>query len=277
MKKIILSITIFSFVLNAFNQQTIKTKFDYSDKNKIQNQIGVSDTPLTFTVDGKIALNSLIAISDGHLKKVADVLTILATTTAVRSCDWNYIHGPLAEVRRMNVPGVYWFARPDGTYWTLDKGRISEKLSDREYFPSLLSGQEVIGHLVVSRSTHRNTAIVAVPVHGPGNSILGALGCSIPLDSMSAQIRGEMGGLAEGLFFYSIDSKPLVALHTDPHIIFIEPMKQEDEGLQQAFREILSSKEGVVKYVFRGMHRTVIYKKSPLSGWWYGLGIIENF
>jgi hypothetical protein len=175
----------------------------------------------------------------------------------------------------MNVPAVYWFSRPDGTYWTLDQGRASAKLSDREYFPHVLAGQTVIGELVVSLSTNRNTAIVAVPVHGQNNSIVGVLGCSVYLDSLSALIRNEMGGLDDGLFFYSFDAKPLVALHADPTIIFIEPMKQEDEGLQQAFREMLSGREGKVRYVFRGVPRTVLYCTSPVTGWWYGLGRIE--
>jgi hypothetical protein len=278
MKKILLLITILSFLLNTYSQQTTgtTTKEYYPEKSNNQKQIVTRESTPAFTVDGRIALHSLMSISDAHILKLADVLKIFATTDAVRSGNWERIRAPFAELARMNVPAVYWFVRPDGTYWTLDQGRITKKLSDREYFPRLLAGKTVIGQLVVSRSTYRNTAIVAVPVHGQGNSIIGALGCSVHLDSLSALIRNEMGVVEDGLFFYSFDAKPLVALHSDPTIIFIEPMKQEDEGLQQAFREMLSGKEGVVKYIFRGIRRTVLYCKSPVTGWWYGLGMMER-
>jgi hypothetical protein len=276
MKKVSLLITVLAVVSIAFSKPITITKEYYQEKSNIQQQTDTNDTIPAFTVDGKTALHSLVSISDAHMQKLADGLKILATTDAVRSGDWNRIHAQFAEVARMNVAAVYWFAKPDGSYWTLDQGRVTAKLSDREYFPRLLAGQTVIGQLVVSRSTNRNTAIVAVPVHGENNSIAGALGCSVHLDSLSALIRKEMGGLEEGLFFYSFDAKPLVALHADPTIIFIEPMKQQDEGLQQAFREMLSGSEGIVKYIFRGVGRTVLYCKSPVTGWWYGFGRIGH-
>lgn len=277
MKKILLLITLLAVVSDTYSQQTIRTtKTGYhSGKGHIQQQTAANDTTPVFAVDGKIALHSLMSISDAHLTKLADALKILAATDAARFGDWEQIRAPFAEVARMNLPAVYWFAWRDGTYRTLDQGQVTTKLSDREYFPRLLAGQTVIGELVVSHSTNRNTAIVAVPVRGSDNSIVGALGCSVHLDSMSALIRYEMGVLENGLFFYSFDAKPLVALHADPTIIFIEPMKQEDEGLQQAFREMLSGSEGMVKYIFRGVRRTVLYCKSPVTGWWYGFGKME--
>lgn len=60
-------------------------------------------SPAAFTVDGRVALRSLTSLSDGHLQKMADVLTILATTDAARSAEWERIRNPLAEVARMNL------------------------------------------------------------------------------------------------------------------------------------------------------------------------------
>ena len=278
MKKVLLLIIVLATVSKTFSHQTIGSDAKgYSLTNSNQQQhFTANDTTPVFTVDGQIALHSLMSISDAHLLKIADALKILAATEAARSGDWQRIQNPFVQVARMNVPAVYWFCLPDGTYWTLDHGRESAKLLDREYFPGLMAGQSVMGQLVVSHSTNRNTAIVAVPVHGPDNSIIAALGCSVYLDSLSRLVRTEMGGLDEGLFFYSFDAEPLVALHSDPTIIFIEPMKQEDEGLQRAFKTMLSGREGEVNYVFRGVRRTVLYCTSPVTGWWYGLGRIED-
>lgn len=73
----------------------------------------------TVSVDGKFALHLLMSLSDVHLQKMADVLTIFATTDAVRSAEWEQVRPPLAMAGGMTVPAVHWFARPDGSYWTM--------------------------------------------------------------------------------------------------------------------------------------------------------------
>lgn len=229
-----------------------------------------------FTVDGRLALHSLVSLSDGHLRKLADVLTVLAASDAARTLKWENIRAPLAQAAGMNVPAVHWFALPDGTYWTLEQGRAAAKLSDRPYFSRVLRGETVIGELVVSRSSHRNTAIVAVPVFGPGRAVVGALGSSVHLDSLSALIREEMGGLEDRLVFFAIDAQPLGAIHSDPAMIFAAPMKLGDAGMRRAFEKMLAGQQGAVSYEFRGSPRTVLYRKSPVTGWWYGFGVKDE-
>jgi hypothetical protein len=233
------------------------------------------ETP-TFTVDGQVALHSFMALSDAHMKKLADLLHLLATTDDARSGEWERIRGRLDGVTSMTVPAVLWFARPDGSYWTLTEGRATGKLTDRAYFPRVLGGQTVLGDLVVSRSTSRNTAIVAVPVRSRADAVVGVLGGSVHLDRLGALIRQEMGGLEGDLLFFAIDSTPRGALHSDPKMIFTEPMRLGDEGMRKAFTEMLSSSEGAVNYTFRGRPRTVLYRKSPVTGWWYAVGVLRN-
>jgi hypothetical protein len=228
------------------------------------------------TVDAEIALHSLISLGDGHLQKTADVLTLLAGTEAARSADWERVGGLLAESARLNVAGIHWFALPDGTYWSLEQGRMAAKLSDRPYFSVVLAGRTVIGDLIVSRTSNRNSAVVAVPVRGRDGSIVGVLGNSVDLERLSALVRQEMGGFPDGLFFFAIDAEPLGALHSDPTLIFTEPMKLGDEGMRSAFTQILANREGVVTYEFRGANRTVLYQRSPVTGWWYGFGVVER-
>ena len=229
-----------------------------------------------FMVDGEIALHSLMALSDGHLQKLAAVLTMLANTDAARSCDWETIRAHLVEAATLNVPAVLWFATPDGSYWTIAQGRVEATLTDRRYFPRLLAGQTVVGDLVVSHSTNRNTAIVAVPILGQEHEVVGMLGASVHLDSLAALLRAEMGGLREDLLFFAIDSQGLGALNSDPTLIFTEPLKLGDAGMERAFRQILSSSDGVVTYDFHGARRTVLYRRSAITGWSYGLGMIRR-
>ncbi len=228
--------------------------------------------PSPFSVGGDVALHALIALADGHLQKTADVLRLLAETDAVRSGEWERIRRPLAGAAEITVPAALWFARADGEYWTAPLGRAPGNLSDRPYFSRLLAGKTVLGDLVVSRSTSRNTAIVAVPVRDARKAVIGALGASVYLDRLGEIVRGEMGDLEPGLVFFAIDAKPMGALHSDPSLIFTEPMKLGDEGMKRAFTRILSSDEGTVTYTFRGRSRTMLYRKSAVTGWWYALG-----
>lgn len=226
----------------------------------------------TFTVDGRIALHALMSLTDGHLQKLADILAVLATSDVVRSGDWERMRGALASVARVNVPAALWFAEPGGGYWTTAQGRAQANLADRPYFSRVLAGRVVVGDLVVSRSTQRNTAIVAVPVRGRDSAVVGVLGGSVHLDSLSALLRREMGGLGDGLLFFAVDTQPLGAIHSDSTLIFTEPMRLGDAEMQRAFTEMLAGREGVVTYEFRGGRRTVLYRRSQITGWWYGLG-----
>ena len=228
-----------------------------------------------FSVDGQVALHSFMSLGDGHLQELADVLQLLAETDDVRSAQWQRIRGPLAGAAPRVVPAVLWFAEPSGAYSTLAKERAGD-LKDRAYFSRVLKGERVVGDLVVSRSTSRNTAIVAVPVRGGGGAVVGVLGASVHLDSLGALIRREMGGLDGNLRFFAIDSTPIGALNSDPALIFTEPMKLGDEGMRNAFTEMLTRSEGAVTYTFQGRERTMLYRKSPVTGWWYAFGVVRD-
>ena len=227
----------------------------------------------TVAVDGEVALHSLMSLTDGHLQKIADVFSILATMDSVQSAQWEQIRGPLADAARVNVPATYWFARPDGSYWTLEDGRASASLADRPYFPRALAGQTILGDLVVSRSTGKSAAIVATPVYDDNSTVLGVLGASVYLDRLSAKVHDEMN-LAPHHVFFSLDEVPIVGLHKDQAVIFVHPLEEGDPQLTRAIRTILSRDQGVVNYLFRGQRRTIHYLKSPVTGWRYGFGEI---
>lgn len=236
--------------------------------------IGLARGEPAFTVDGKVALASLIALSDGHLRKMADDLEELAATPEARSGDWERIKPGLARVAQENVPALNWFALPDGSYWSVQEGRAAGNLSGRAYFPRVLTGRTVLGDLVVSKATGRSVAIVAVPVKRPDGTVAGVLGASVYLDQLSARLEKEMA-LDHTMIFYSFDATPLIGLDWDPHLIFSDPTKLSPD-LARAIDRMLTREEGSTRYPFRGKARTVLFRKSPLTGWWYVFGVIPE-
>lgn len=140
-------------------------------------------------ISGDVALASFMALSDGYLQKLADCYTLFASTAEARSADWNVIRTPLGAVAERNVSALVWFALPDGSYWSVQEGKSSGNLSDRDYFPRVLAGETVIGALVVSKATGKASAIVAVPVRGDGGVVVGVLGASVYLDELSGRLN----------------------------------------------------------------------------------------
>ncbi len=229
--------------------------------------------PTELKIDSKVALASVMALSDQHIESVEVSLRLLAQTGDAQSGEWEKIRGTLATAASANVEALYWFALPDGTYWSVQKGKEPGNLKDRAYFPKLLQGKTVRGDLVVSKSTGKSVAIVAVPVLQK-EKVIGVLGASIYLDKLSALIEKQMA-LESTMIFYSFDSQPLVGLNWDPAVIFADPMKLGSE-VSTAFKEMLTKDEGSVEYTFRGKKRTVLFKKSARMGWWYAFGLIPE-
>ena len=227
-----------------------------------------------FTIDAQVALASLVSLGDGHLQKMADFLEVLAASDAARSADWSRIGAPLADVARRNVAALVWFALPDGSYWTVGGGKATGNLASRAYFSRLLAGHVVFGDLVVSTATRKSVAIVAVPVRAAGGAVIGVLGSSIYLDSLSVRLAREMN-LPDDITFYSIDAQPIGALNRNVDLIFTEPLTLGAD-LSRAIREMMSREAGVVSYDFMNGRRTVVYRKSPRSGWWYAVGLVKR-
>jgi len=225
-----------------------------------------------FEVDANVGLEAFVQIADDHLTKMVDTLQVLALSPQARSGRWAEIERPLAEVGRLNAAALNWFALPDGSYWSVQNGREKGNLSTRAYFPRVLGGKTIIGELVVSKATGKNVAIVAVPVKGRGGSVVGVLGASVYLDKLSGRIRDEMK-LGDDLIFYTFDATPRLALVWDEGLIFTNP-KELGPEVDRAFTEMLSKDHGVVRYTFRDTQRTVVFRKSAVTGWWYGLGLV---
>ena len=98
-------------------------------------------------LDARIALSSLVSLADSHLGSLVDIMNVLALTRAVKSGEWETMLPLLAMLKREHIPGAYGFARPDGDYHTVGKGRPAKCLGDGAYFSRAMSGQPVMGAL----------------------------------------------------------------------------------------------------------------------------------
>jgi methyl-accepting chemotaxis protein len=224
-----------------------------------------------FALDARVTLDAFRATIDGRLQGAVTATRLLAATEEARSGDWERIRGPLG-VLATSLPeaAAVWYAKPDGSLFTVAKGATGETLRERAYFPSLMAGRDVVGSLVVSTSTARRAVIVASPVVADGK-VTGAVGVSLDAAMLAASVDGAIRFPAD-IVFYTLDDRGQTALHRTGQLIFAFPSDVGSATLKDAVQTMLSQPEGVVHYQYEGSDRTALFTRSALTGWTYVLG-----
>ena len=234
------------------------------------SQAGAAEAQDGFQLDPRAGLNAYEAVVEQALNCARNGLQTLATTENVMSGDWDRMKGPLAQLAKdVPISAAVWFARPDGSYFTVEIGLTNQNLRDRDYFPTLMAGKEVIGDLVVSKSTGKRSTIIAVPVSKDGH-VIGALGISVALEKVATLVDDKIA-FPETVMFYALDRHGQAALHRESTLLFEFPGQLESPSLKAAVEEMLSKPEGTARYEFRGVRRHVIFKRSTVTGWVYAL------
>ncbi len=229
----------------------------------------------SFPLDAHVVLNAFEGLVSERLDADLAILHTVAATKDAQSEDWRRIKPVLARFAEGEpANAAVWFARPNGSYFTVRDDFTKQNVSDRSYFPSLLAGKDVVATLVVSRSTGQKSVVVAAPVIRDG-AVVGAVGVSIAVEQLSAFVDAKLA-LPPNIVFYALDAKGQTALHRDKALMFAYPSELGDDSLKNAVAEMLSKPEGAVSYVFRGARRTVIYRKSDATGWVFALGAVAQ-
>jgi hypothetical protein len=152
----------------------------------------------------------------------------------------------------------------------LEKGKIGESLRERDYFPALLAGRDVVGALVISKSTGKRSVIVASPVLVDGK-VTGAVGVSLDAGRLAASI-GQQIRFPDDIVFYALDERGQTALHRVGELIFAFPSDVGSPTLRDSVRTMLGQPEGIVHYNYGGSDRTAVFQRSSLTGWTFVLG-----
>jgi ABC-type amino acid transport substrate-binding protein len=224
----------------------------------------VTGVPVSGGAEADLALDILVAETDGQLKAVLRPLEVMALTTEAQSGEWQNIRPLLATLEEKEPDALLWYAFPNGTYYTVSDGLAGANLKTRSYFPVVLAGNESVGIVVVSHATGKNAAVVAVPVtdqHG----VTGVLGSSVYLDTLTDSLRSEVPG---PFVFYAIDTENKFALHSDKgqisrNVTTIGP----ETSFGRAIGTIRSQDSGTVEYDDGGVHYMARFRSYPLTGW----------
>ena len=165
----------------------------------------------------EVGVSAAVGLAETYVEGLIRTMVVLAATTPVKAASWDGMFDLLETFQEASLPMATWFVVPDGSYHTVDGGKASANLSDRAYFPVVMSGQIATGYFVVSRSTGRVSMVTAVPVTS-GGQVVGALGVSLFLDSFSLVISEDLA-LPDGVVFYAATPDGQIALHSEPELL----------------------------------------------------------
>ncbi len=223
--------------------------------------------------DAQSLLSAFASYTDLRIRSVQQTLEILASTPEAGSGKWDKIKGLLTGYQNSDGGFIVWYARPDGSFYTVDKGLMDVKASDRSYFPDLMAGKKVAGILVVSKSTGQRAAVVAVPV-AKGGKVVGAIGASLFLDRLTGQVNAALA-LRPDVTFFALAPSGMTALHSKPERLFLDVREQHNETLRKAVNQMLSGSAGEVSYKIDGTAKKTIYRTSPLTQWKFAIEFTE--
>jgi len=232
--------------------------------------LNAADKDKSLEFDADVVLSSVMTLADNYINSIAVVLELAAVTEEVASLDWQRIKPLLAKIEGRK-PGevIAWYAKPDGTYYTVDDGLTEENQKDRSYFPKVLAGFTSVGEVVASKSTGQVSTIIAVPIKKNG-TVAGILGVSLFTKTLSVQIKTSLGFKNDDIFF-ALNKDHITVLNIRPQLVFLDPEKQDSPSMTKAVKEMMSKDQGTLEYDFHGKRR-VIFRKSPYTNWWYAAG-----
>ncbi|MBP1927617.1 ABC-type amino acid transport substrate-binding protein [Methanolinea mesophila] len=226
---------------------------------------GISPPEVVGSADQDVILAAVTSLTDTTLEGVHSLLRALASTGDVRSGDPAKIVPVLKSVQADNPDILVWYSYPNGTYFT-SNGLVSESLADRPYFPTLLSGTEVLGYPVTSRSTGRLSAVIAVPVT-EGGAVTGIMGSSVYLDLLTEKIARALP-LPPSLEFYALTPDGHYVIHSVEARILQDPaLLGNRTSFGRAIQDILHGGNGTVAYDLEGTSWNATYGTSSFTGW----------
>ena len=214
-------------------------------------------------------LSIFVAYTDLRMRSIEQSLEIVASTREAESGNWNEVQGLLKGYQKSEQGIILWYALPSGHYYTVDKGLMAEKLNKRSYFPDLMAGRNIVGSLVISKSTGRRSAVIGVPLKKNGK-VIAAVGASIFLDVLSSRISSILA-LDETTSFFALAPNGLTALHSKTDRNFLDPRELGSETLKQAAEVMLSKESGEVSYEFDKTTKHAVFATSPLTHWKFAI------
>ena len=140
-------------------------------------------------------------------------------------------------------------------------------LKGREYFQAASSGTLYLSNVVRSKVTGRPVFIIATPVLGSQDVVAGVLIGVIDLSSFTGKFVDNVT-IGENGYAYIYDQNGLVIAHPKDKKLILE-LNMNDLSFG---KQMVAIGSGVQEYEWKGVIKTVAFKKDDLVGWTVAVG-----
>lgn len=207
---------------------------------------------------------------DGKLEKWKTQLEILAATDIVKNLDYVQFKQYIAS--RNDIFKEYeMFLIADKTGAYKATAGSDGNISDREYFPRVMSGEFTISEPVMSKATGKPIIVIAAPVKNSNNDVIGIVAGTMELTGLSEMVSSEKFGKTG--YAYMVAKDGLLIAHPDKSKIFKENIITGDnQSLAETAKKAINGEDGVGYYTYNGVERISAYQHLKTAGW----GIIAS-
>lgn len=219
-------------------------------------------------------LNESAKKVDNILQSEVQRLKRFSKNEAVITGEWERIRELLLDNKNQKFEALYWYCLPDGSYYTLTKGKVEANLSDRGYFAKLKDGNTVVGYPIIGKTSGRKSFVIAVPIYKE-EQVVGMVGSSVFLVDFWNFLK-ETLVIPDDYDFYAIakDGTTIFDLESID-LLLNNTLEESSFSLVEAVKTIISTENGTVEYEWNKQDKTAIYTKSNLSDWRYVLSFID--
>lgn len=149
---------------------------------------------------------------------------------------------------------------PNGSNIGRSDNEGTKYYGDRWYFKQVMAGNAFVHQVVIGKTTHQPTLILARPIHDGDGQTVGVMGMGMPLDRLSKTITtlhiGQSG------FAFLLDDEGKVIAH--PHADLAR--HRQDFSNHPAFLKASNQDSKLITYVRDGIRR-VAYSLRTADGW----------
>lgn len=189
-----------------------------------------------------------------------------AAGATIRTMDPDICLPVLQRVQEANEEYEYLYIA-DVTGKGIGTNNVPVDISDRDYFPQVMSGQTVITDPIISKATGNQVIAVVAPVYNDeDDSPVGLVGVTVELDYLQKIVQDmHLSGTGYGLI-QAADNTTIA--HPDSQFVGNKNILEAgDDKLRQLFKNMNNDEKGFGFYTYQGTDKILAYAPVELTNW----------
>ncbi|TYO97357.1 methyl-accepting chemotaxis protein [Desulfallas thermosapovorans] len=189
-----------------------------------------------------------------------------AKDAAIQTLDPGICLPVLKRVQEANEEYEYLYIA-DATGKGIGTNDVPVDVSDRDYFPRVMSGETVITDPIISKATGNQVIAVVAPVYNDEDGLLvGLVGVTVELDYLQKIIQDmRLSGTGYGLI-QAADNTTIA--HPDSQLVGNKNILELADGkLKQLLENMNNGEKGFGYYIYQGTDKILAYAPVELTSW----------